>query len=323
VIPTLQLQQDNDTHHLSRFWLGTWALSGFRYGKTSHDDAVAVIETALEMGINVFDTSPFYGKGLSDRLIYPYKDHHDIFICTKIGLRWEGNTVRHAASPRELREDTLNILGTHKLDTLDLLLLHWPDPNCDIADSFDTLESLKQEGLIKDWGASNLSTEHIITFADTSATLLQQRSSLFHPFVRSSHVTGLTCGYSPFEQGLLLTPEKDTQIGKKDIRNRNPYFNSSSHHEWRRLFFECCDKLHIDPGILSFIWPFYRDQVDITLFGARSPEQLQLLSDTIAFTKECGLSFSDTSNWDTLLASRCGTTLWEHLHRVPEPLTFH
>lgn len=325
MIPRLQLQANNNNEAyltLSKFWLGTWALSGFRYGKTPRDEAIKTIQSALDIGINAFDTSPFYGQGYSDSLIYPFRSNNDLFISTKVGLRWEGNTVVHAAAPAQLREDALRIIQTHKLDAIDLLLLHWPDPNIPLSDSLDTLDSLYKEGICKRWGVCNISETQTLTLDSYSYQAIQQRSSLFHESIITREHTALSIGYSPLEQGLLVSPNKIDKLGKKDVRNRNPYFKSESHSNWLNTYFSLCNDVDIHPGILAFLWPFYRDGITVSLFGARSPQQLDLLSSTLSFCETVGLSFSDQRNWATLLSSRCDRLLWEHLQRVPDSLSF-
>lgn len=308
---------------LSKFWLGTWALSGFRYGKTPRQDALAVIEKAIALGINGFDTAPFYGQGVSDALIYPFQVDHDIFITTKIGLRWEGNTVTHAASPEQLKEDVHSILETHNISCIDLLLLHWPDPSIPLQDSVETLLRLSKEGVCRHWGVCNLSAEHLASIPQYSDFVLQQRNSIFHPFVSSEQHQGLKVGYSPYEQGFLLSENKQTTIGKKDIRNRNPYFNSQAHVEWRNTFLKLCAASDIAPGSIALLFPLLQHNVDVCLLGARHMDQLDLLSQTFSFCDDIGFNFSHSDQWTALLSSRLGSSLWEHLHHVPDSLPFN
>ena len=248
MIPTQQLQQlkQTDSHcKLPIFWLGTWALSGFKYGKTLRNDAINLIQKSIDLGITAFDTAPFYGQGESDKLIYPFTRNHDIFISTKIGLRWQGNSVVHAASPEQLREDSLNILKTHSIDSIDLLLLHWPDPSVPVLESVNALHDLYKEGICKNWGVSNLTQTQIHVIEPLSPHVLQQRSSIFHPFLGKDMQNTLKVGYSPFEQGLLLSENKPSLVGKKDIRNRNPYFKSKEHQDWLNRFFSLCAEVSV------------------------------------------------------------------------------
>src|SRR5579859_177844 len=61
-IPGIQLQ-------VSRVALGTWAMGGWMWGGTDERESVKTIWAALDEGINLIDTAPAYGSGMSEKLV--------------------------------------------------------------------------------------------------------------------------------------------------------------------------------------------------------------------------------------------------------------
>src|SRR5580704_2378542 len=125
-----------------------------------HGEAIAVLKTALELGITIIDTADSYGPEVSERLIaeavYPYPP--DLVIATKAGLvrpgpgRWEPN-----GRPEHLRQACEGSLRRLRLDQIPLYQFHRPDPRVPIADSLGALTDLKAEGKIRHIGVSNFS----------------------------------------------------------------------------------------------------------------------------------------------------------------------
>ncbi|MBV9719312.1 MAG: aldo/keto reductase family oxidoreductase [Candidatus Eremiobacteraeota bacterium] len=130
--------------------------------------AVAVLREAVALGINHIDTSDYYGPYVTNEIIkealYPYPD--DLHIVTKVGaLRDDKGGWPTALAPEQLRkaiEDNLKHLGLEALDVVNLRVggFSAPEPGS-IAEPLTVLAQMKQEGLIKQIGLSNVSTEQI------------------------------------------------------------------------------------------------------------------------------------------------------------------
>ena len=78
---------------ISEVSLGTWQL-GEAWGTVSDEDAVRVLETALDRGVNFFDTADVYGDGRSERYIAQVlaKDSGKVYVATKAGRRLQPHT---------------------------------------------------------------------------------------------------------------------------------------------------------------------------------------------------------------------------------------
>jgi len=129
-----------------------------------HDEAIAVLKAAVELGITIIDTADSYGPEVSERLIaealYPYPA--DLVIATKAGLvragpsQWEPD-----GRPEHLRAAVEGSLRRLRLERIDLLQLHRPDPKVPFDDQIGTLVALQREGKIRHIGLSNVSIAQI------------------------------------------------------------------------------------------------------------------------------------------------------------------
>src|SRR5690349_8427336 len=127
------------------------------------DAAIAVLRTAVELGINHIDTADFYGPFVTNDLIRdalsPYAEN--LHIVTKVGARRDAHGGwPHARTPAELREqvhDNLRRLGLDVLDVVNLRVggFDAPEPGS-IAEQFTALAELRQQGLIRHLGLSTV-----------------------------------------------------------------------------------------------------------------------------------------------------------------------
>src|SRR6266404_1592763 len=93
---------------VSRVALGTWAMGGWMWGGTDKREAVATIRAALEQGINLIDTAPVYGFGVSEEIVgkaVGKRLRSRAVIATKVGLEWrDGKVYRNATRDRIMQE---------------------------------------------------------------------------------------------------------------------------------------------------------------------------------------------------------------------------
>jgi aryl-alcohol dehydrogenase-like predicted oxidoreductase len=130
--------------------------------------AVAVLREAVELGITHIDTADFYGPHVTNEIIrealapYPPQLH----IVTKVGARRdEQGGWPHARTPAELRaqvHDNLRRLGLDVLDVVNLRVggLEAPEPGS-IAEQFEALAELREQGLIRHLGLSTVNAEQL------------------------------------------------------------------------------------------------------------------------------------------------------------------
>ncbi len=136
--------------------LGLWALGRWR----AEDEArtKATIARALELGIRWFDTAEVYGAGRSERLLGDVLQHtapagSQAYVVTKVS--WEH------LRPTQIRAALINSLERLGRRSVDLYLVHAPDPKVPLADTMGTLEALWKDGKIGAIGVSNFSVEQL------------------------------------------------------------------------------------------------------------------------------------------------------------------
>jgi aryl-alcohol dehydrogenase-like predicted oxidoreductase len=131
------------------------------FGMGMPADAVpAVVDAALESGIDFFDTSDSYGDS-EERLGQALGRRRDeVVVATKFGSK-VGKDGTGGAAPgylREAVERSLRQLGT---DRIDLYQLHRPDPETPIADTLGVLDELVKAGKVREIGCSNFSAAQL------------------------------------------------------------------------------------------------------------------------------------------------------------------
>jgi aryl-alcohol dehydrogenase-like predicted oxidoreductase len=132
------------------------------------DGAIAVLREAVAAGVNHIDTSDFYGPHVTNEIIkralHPYPE--ELVIVTKVGARrGEDKSWNHALEREELIdavEDNLRNLGVDRLDVVNLRVGGMAAPTeGSIEEPLTALAELKQQGLIRHIGLSNVSAEQL------------------------------------------------------------------------------------------------------------------------------------------------------------------
>ena len=143
---------------VSEIGLGAWQLGeNSGWDSVSEKEAINIVHTSLDLGVNFFDTAPNYGHGTSEiRLGKALKgiDRSKIVINTKFGHTDSGSLNFNSNYIRESLEGSLKRL---QLDYVDSLIIH--NPPFEILDGnnndhYEILERLIEEGKIKAYGAS-------------------------------------------------------------------------------------------------------------------------------------------------------------------------
>jgi len=221
---------------VSEVSLGTWQLGG-KWGEPYDEkNAEATLQKAAELGINFFDTADVYGDRLSERSIgkflKPWKDR--IYVATKCGrlLKPHVSEGYNEKNIRQFVEESLSNMG---LQTLDLIQLHCPPTEVYYRpEVFETLNALKKEGKIRNYGVSVEKVEEALKAIEYPGVatvqiifnMFRQRpAELFFPQAKKKNV-GIIVRV-PLASGLLAGKfKKDTVFGKKDHRffNRNGKF---------------------------------------------------------------------------------------------------
>ena len=280
--------------------VGCWQLGGKGWGRDSGANLTAAVDRALDLGLRLFDTAPVYGFGESERTLGKLlrRRSEETVVVSKGGLVWDARRrVRHDNSPPSLRrqlEASLNRLGR---ETIDVYLLHWPDPRVSLAESAAALESWRREGLLRSWGISNFPAQDIRQWLDQDPDThhplvvelplnLLGRDTRGQPLDDSSALLALAnekgwdvVAYDVLGRGLLAgNYDMTTRFGKRDVRHHDArYAPATMDAHLRRVgrLQELAAELQTTSAALSIRAVLDRPGVTAALTGVRSAEQVE------------------------------------------------
>ncbi|OPA86497.1 general stress protein [Pseudomonas fluorescens] len=297
---------------VSRIALGTWSMGGHLWGGADNEQSIRTIRHALSCGINLIDTAPVYGLGLSEELIGKALRgvRHSAVIATKAGLQWDDGTTRRNATAQRIRKEVEDSLLRLETDYIDLYQIHWPDPLVAQEETAEALERLRREGKILAVGVSNYSTVQMDDFsAHTALATVQPPYNLFEraidsdilPYAKQHSLVVLA--YGPLCRGLLTgSMHSATSFAGDDVRKLDPKFKAPRFEQYLAAVTaldmyarECHGK-----SVLALALRWVLDQgPTIALWGARRPEQLKGYEEAFGWH----LTADDLTHIDRILAS--------------------
>ncbi|ULR52154.1 aldo/keto reductase [Streptomyces deccanensis] len=144
--------------------LALGAMNFGRIGRTTQDEATALVDAALEAGVNLVDTADMYGDGESEEMVGKAiaGRRDDIVLATKAGMPM-GEELNHRGGSRRwlvtALDDSLRRLG---VDHVDLYQLHRWDPDTDDEETLSALTDLRRAGKIRYFGSSTFPAHRIV-----------------------------------------------------------------------------------------------------------------------------------------------------------------
>jgi len=290
--PTTEMQRTRlgrSGLNVSRIAFGTWQLGG-DWGATDEPAAIRAIRHAYDRGINFFDTAQGYGFGASEQLLAKAihgSPRESVVIATKGGLRpLGGPRVERNASAAWIRkgvDDSLRALAT---DYIDLLQVHWPDPNTPFAETAGALAELVMAGKVHHVGVSNFNPEQIDEFSQTlPVETLQPPYHLFHrdvesevlPYTRAHDIGVLV--YGPLAHGLLSGHLRfGTRFSPDDWRSHSPDFQGDQLAANLRVVAAleqfASKELGVPVSRLAVAWTLANPAVHVAIIGTRNAEHV-------------------------------------------------
>jgi aryl-alcohol dehydrogenase-like predicted oxidoreductase len=141
---------NNILDKVSEIGFGCWGIGGEAYGKTNDNESIAALETAVDLGINFFDTSPFYGR--SEKLVGETLKKKDVIIATKFGMITSTHSDFSVSHFEKSLDNSLRVLGR-----VDLMQLHSPELSQITPELIDALKKAQQAGKVRCYGLSTRS----------------------------------------------------------------------------------------------------------------------------------------------------------------------
>lgn len=219
---------------VSPICFGTWQLSPRFWGEQSKKAIIRAMHVAHDSGINFYDTADAYGDGYAEEVLGEAMrsiPRDKVIIATKVFNHFNPDRTRYPDLSRshviEKCELSLKRLNT---DYIDLYLLHFYDQLTPLADITETLEWLRNQGKISNYGVSNFNVEQLRAARHFgNYTVLQPAYSLFDfaaesyllPYCQQQNIGVMV--YSPLHKGLLTGKYTGTEPFD-DFRKYHPDF---------------------------------------------------------------------------------------------------
>lgn len=275
---------------ISRIGLGLWNIvDDINWDKTDKDQAIRTIHTAVDSGINFFDTAEAYGDGYSEEVLgdaLQSIDRDDVVVATKAA---DGNLGYHDL--KKACEGSLERLG---IDTIDVYYLHYANHDIPLEETARALNELQSEGKIRHCAVSNfgvLDLDEILKQVTIQANQLPYnllwRAIEYEvaPKCRAEDVDIIS--YSSLAQGLLTgkySSANDVPPGQARSRLFSGDRPRARHGEdgcEEEVFAaieeisELCEAHNVEMTEASISWLLNQQGVASVLVGASRPEHVQ------------------------------------------------
>jgi len=231
---------------VSALGLGCMGMS-HQYGKAEEKDSLAVLNRALELGVNFFDSSDSYGPFINEELISNVlKTKRDqVVIATKFGQQFLPDGTRKInGNPEYVKQACDASLKRLGIETIDLYYQHRVDKSVPVEETWGAMKELVTAGKVKKLGISEASAETIRKAHSVHpVTALQTEYSLWSRDIEKNNVLatinelgiGLVA-YAPLGRGFLTGQIKNpTDLKEGDGRKSWPRFQAEAITENTKL----------------------------------------------------------------------------------------
>lgn len=275
---------------VSEICLGAW----INFGERMEDSQTfAVLDTAVEEGIDFFDTADVYAGGKAEEVMGRWmqgKDRRTLTIATKCrgrmwpGVNGEGLSRKHIT---DACHDSLRRLQT---DYIDVYQCHWPDGETPLEETLSALDALVRQGKVRYIGCSNFGSELIGEAARISEQYHLSKFISSQPYYNMlgrgieerdiprclKEGLGLI-PYSPLAQGLLSEKYLDGTIpaGSRGEGNRHLEENLKKHLPTLRALAEFAHARDLTLSQLALVWLLHQPGMASPIIGATRPEQVK------------------------------------------------
>lgn len=269
--PRIQIAEQGP--EFSQIVLGLWRLSAWQM---SVSDRVKFLEQALELGITTIDQADIYGDYTSESLLgeafaFAPELTRRFQIVTKCGIQFRSAQRPHQTShiydtsAQHITLSVENSLKAMRLDTIDLLLIHRPDPLMDADEMVNAFSRLRESGKVKHFGVSN--------FTSSQFQLLHSRFPLVTNQVECSlmQTQALEDGSFDLSQQLKMSPMIWSALGGGAL------FEGKTEQSQRVLtaLTKIAAALHTTPATVAIAWLLRLPVKPLILTGSGRVEALR------------------------------------------------
>lgn len=222
---------------VSQLCIGGCPMGGYGWGDVQETELIDAVHTALDRGINFFDTADTYGLGQSEITLGKAlgERRKDIVVASKFGVRVGGGKTVYDNSPEWIREALESSLKRLNTDYIDLYQVHYRDNITPISVVIETLDEMKKKGYIRYYGLSNIHNDDIaelapytgkfVSFQDEYSLACRKNEADMLEISEKLQISPLTWG--SLGQGVLTGKytKDNVSFGSDDRRSRETYVN--------------------------------------------------------------------------------------------------
>lgn len=273
---------------VSRLCMGGCPMGGHGWGADIIEaDLLDSVRTALDVGVNFFDTADVYGLGKSEELLGRAlsRNRQDAVIATKFGVRYEKGKSKYDNSPDWIThslEGSLKRLGT---DYIDLYQIHYRDTT-PLDEVIRCLQKHKESGKIRYIGVTNLKSvdeikgyEQYFVSTQNEFSLANRNNELLLRTLYSDYLLSpMTWG--SLGQGILSGKyDENTVFSENDRRSRQIYVNFHGQKLVQNLQIvsglkNIAGKYGVPIPAVAIRWILDRLESSIVLVGIKHPNQI-------------------------------------------------
>jgi aryl-alcohol dehydrogenase-like predicted oxidoreductase len=307
---------------LSRLGLGCGNFGGIGSspahfgGGESEAEAVALLDAAVELGINFLDTADAYGGGRSETWIGRWRAARgaQVLLSTKVFHSVAGDPTDRGLAGDRIRRQIDGSLARLGVERVDMYLIHEPDPQTPLEETLQALDELVRTGKVGAIGASNVDGEWLedalsiaererltpIGWVQNSYSLLDRAAEREVLPLCAERGLGFT-PFGPLTGGWLTGKYRRDQrppAGSRMTLRPGPYEHLDREEVYRGLdaFGEAAGEREVDPATLAIAWVLAHPDVAAVIVGPRNPRQLEPARDALALE----LSASDRAELTSL-----------------------
>lgn len=279
---------------------------GYGFGLVTKKEAEELLQYAFDIGINVYDSAPIYGFGLSEQRLGEFlKSKRDqVYVTTKSGVTWSSSKrVNMTNDPKTAEEMLLQSLKDLRTDYIDMYFIHWPDANVDIRKPLEVLAKYQSKGIIRKIGLCNTNIADLDKAKEiTQIDIIQSEYNLFNrnvekeifPFCEKNNSAFMSWG--PLDKG-ALTGNYDLKRTYEDCdaRKSAPWFKKSDLEKKVHKVEEMKKMLPANCNMMEMLNSFYQSQKQVStiLVGAKTPQKLNQYITSMLHKTSLWEKFSD------------------------------
>jgi aryl-alcohol dehydrogenase-like predicted oxidoreductase len=296
---------------VSRIALGCNSFGGGAEWMLDEEGSREIIERAIDLGVNFFDTANVYSQGQSERIlgnVLAEYDRDELVVATKVYFPMDESDPNSGGLSRKTIEQQLaGSLDRLRMETVDLYQTHRWDDDTPIEETLRALDDAVRRGLVRYIGGSSmwahqfaealhtadrLGTERFATMQDHYNLAYREEEREMLPLCEKEGVGAIP--WSPLARGYLARPHEEleaTTRGRSDglMDERVAAYRANGGDEINERVEELAGEKGVSMAQIALAWLLHQDAVDAPIVGTTSVDHLEAAVEAL----EIDLSDSD------------------------------